>query len=115
MKRLALLLTAAASLALAAAVGAGAGSDGISITQATSTFPTKSFVLSLPAKAAINAGKVTVTENGAPVSGLQVVPESAGSKALFGVAVIVDASDSMRGAPIAGAMNATRAFVARRA
>jgi tight adherence protein B len=115
MKRLALLLTAAGSLALAAAVGAGAGSDSISITPATSTFPTKSFVLSLPSKAAINASNVTVTENGAPVAGLRVVPESAGSQALFGVAVIVDASDSMRGAPIAAAMNATRAFVARRA
>jgi tight adherence protein B len=44
-----------------------------------------------------------------------VVPESAGSKALFGVAVVVDASDSMHGAPIAAAMDATRAFVARRA
>ncbi len=114
MKRFAPLLAAAASLALAAAVGAGAGSNGISITPATSTFPTKSFVLSLPSKAAINASKVKVTENGAPVSGLQVVPESAGSTAKFGVAVVVDASDSMGGAPIAAAMNATRAFVARR-
>jgi tight adherence protein B len=114
MKRFAPLLAAAATLALAAAVGAGAGSNGISITPATSTFPTKSFILSLPSKAAISASKVKVTENGAPVSGLQVVPESAGSTAKFGVAVVVDASDSMQGAPIAAAMNATRAFVARR-
>jgi len=114
MKRLAPLFAAAATLALAAAVGAGADSSGISITPATSTFPTKSFVLSLPSKAAINASKVKVTENGAPVTGVQVVPESAGSTAKFGVAVLVDASDSMQGAPIAAAMNATRAFVARR-
>ena len=114
MKRFAPLLAAAASLALAAAVGAGLVRTASAITPATSTFPTKSFVLSLPSKAAINASKVKVTENGAPVSGLQVVPESAGSTAKFGVAVVVDASDSMQGAPIAAAMNATRAFVARR-
>ena len=42
-----------------------------------------------------------------------MVPESAGSTAKFGVAVVVDASDSMQGAPIAAAMNATRAFVAQ--
>jgi tight adherence protein B len=114
MKRFAPLLAVAATLALAATVGAAADSSGISITPATSTFPTKSFVLSLPSKAAINASKVKVTENGAPVTGLQVVPESAGGAAKFGVAVLLDASDSMRGAPIAAAMNATRAFVARR-
>jgi tight adherence protein B len=113
MKHFAPLLVVA-SLALAAAVGASAGPSGISITPATSTFPTRSFVLSLPSKAAIDASKVKVTENGAPVSGLQVVPESAGSTAKFGVAVVVDASDSMQGAPISAAMSATRAFVARR-
>src|SRR5476651_2717994 len=38
-----------------------------------------------------------------------------GSSARFGVAVVVDASDSMQGAPIQAAMSAVRAFVAQRA
>ncbi|MGZ4410836.1 MAG: VWA domain-containing protein, partial [Gaiellaceae bacterium] len=40
---------------------------------------------------------------------------SAGSTARFGVALVVDASDSMQGAPIQAAMSAARAFVAQRA
>jgi len=118
MRRFALLILAAISVALAATVGAGAVPGGVSITPAASgSFPTKSFILALPSKASLKASQVTVTENGAPVTGVKVVPESAsaGSTAQFGVAVIVDASDSMRGKAIAGAMDAARAFVAQRA
>ena len=114
MKRTALLLVAVLSLALAAAVGASAGSGGVTITPASGTFPNKSFILSLPSKANLKTSQVKVTENGAPVTDVSVVPEDAATTSRFGVAVVVDASDSMQGAPIAAAMNAARAFVAQR-
>lgn len=117
MRRTSLLLLAVFSLALVAAVGAGARAGGVSITPASGKFPNKSFILSLPAKASLKPGQVSVTENGSPVTGVSVVPESAsaGSTARFGVALVVDASDSMQGTPIAAAMSAARAFVAQRA
>jgi tight adherence protein B len=117
MKRASLLFAAVLFTALVAAVSAGARAGGISISPASGKFPNKSFILSLPAKASLKSGQVSVTENGAPVTGVSVVPESAsaGSSARFGVALVVDASDSMQGAPIQAAMSAARAFVAQRA
>jgi tight adherence protein B len=117
MKRASLLFAAVLFTALVAAVSAGARAGGVSITPASGKFPNKNFILSLPAKASLKPGQVSVTENGAPVTGVSVVPESAsaGSSARFGVALVVDASDSMQGAPIQAAMSAARAFVAQRA
>jgi tight adherence protein B len=106
-----LVATAAASASAATAVRSG----GITVSQARSTFPTKSLILTLPAKAQLSAAQVSVTENGGAVAHLQVLPEGANGTGLFGVVLVVDASDSMRGAPIAAAMNAARTFAARRA
>ena len=53
-----------------------------------------------------------MTENGGPVSGLAVAPPG-GSKS-SGAILLIDASNSMKGAPIDGAMVAARAFLAER-
>ena len=50
-----------------------------------------------------------MTENGGPVSGLSVSSDASSSGAI----VLIDASNSMKGAPIAGAMVAARAFLAK--
>ncbi len=51
-----------------------------------------------------------MTENGTPVQGLAVAAPGASSGAIL----LIDASESMKGKPIADAMNAARAFMAER-
>jgi tight adherence protein B len=48
------------------------------------------------------------------VKGLSVVPAGGGSAQQFGIVLLIDASNSMRGRPIVGAMAAARAFARRR-
>jgi tight adherence protein B len=76
-------------------------------------FPDRSFVLSLPADRSAAPDRVTVTENGRRVRDASVSPASAAG-AEFGVVLVIDASNSMAGEPIADAMEAARAFAARR-
>ena len=54
---------------------------------------------------------MNVSENGGPVTGLAVVPPGG---AATGAVLLIDASNSMKGAPIAGAMAAARAFLKER-
>jgi len=77
----------------------------------TSGFPDKAFLLTLDTTQALNASKVDVTENGGAVTGLGVTP-SGGDKS--GAILLIDASNSMQGAPIQNAMAASRAFLAER-
>jgi tight adherence protein B len=101
----------AAGVAAASAPGATASSRA-RLSEATSShFPDMAYVLSLPAKQRLNASQVAVTENGAPVRDLTVAKPGTGS---VGVVLVVDASDSMQGEPIVGAMAAARALAARR-
>jgi tight adherence protein B len=74
------------------------------------TFPKRSYVLTLPAGAAVGGATVHVTEDGQPVTRLRV--RSASDR--FAVVLLIDASTSMRGAPIRGAMAAARAFARQR-
>ena len=76
-----------------------------------SSFPDKIYNVQLPHKATVGAGQLAVTENGDPVIGLGVEAPGAAN----GVILLIDASDSMKGKPIAGAMLAARAFMAQRA
>jgi tight adherence protein B len=55
-----------------------------------------------------------VTENGREVAGLTVVPAAALGSNEFALALVIDASESMRGEPIRKAMQAARAFAAQR-
>jgi tight adherence protein B len=69
-------------------------------------------VASLPSSKRIQLSRFTVLENGKPVLGATVVPASAAGN--FGALLVIDASNSMHGAPIRGAMDAARTFAARR-
>jgi tight adherence protein B len=77
----------------------------------TSGFPDKAYLVTLPNRQALTAAKVDVTENGQAVTALGVAPPG-GSKS--GAVLLIDASRSMRGAPIENAMAAARAFLAER-
>jgi tight adherence protein B len=89
-----------------AAFGAGAR-----LTEAGGApFPNRSYVLTLPLGATPTATSTNVTEDGQPVRDLTVTP----ANSRFAVLLLIDASKSMRGAPIAGAMAAARALASQR-
>ncbi len=109
-------LTKAAGLALALALALPALSLGqsgdVTLREAPdSAFPDRVYQLQLPTATTLSAEDVTITENGAPPAG-QIAVESPSSTS--GVILLIDASESMRGEPIEGAMDAARAFIERR-
>ena len=107
-------LVAAALIAAAlATTAAGAPSaSGVSIAEsADSHFPDMAFVVSLPQEQRLTASQLRVTENRDPVLDVGVTKPGAEKT---GVVLLIDASDSMKGRPIAAAMAAARAFAARR-
>lgn len=113
MRRLARIVVAGAALA-ALAVPAGALGQGapLRLTESPSSgFPDKAYLLQLPVTRPLSASQLTVTENDGPVVGLGVEPPGGSSS---GAVLLIDASNSMEGAPIVGAMNAARAFLAQR-
>jgi len=104
---------AAAAFGTAAAAGAGGGV--VQLTEARgASFPNRAFVLSLPSDHVLSSDSVEVTENGNSVIDVSVLPASAVSKNTFGVVLILDASESMAGAPLRNAVAAARAFAAKR-
>jgi tight adherence protein B len=106
----------AAALAVAAAAIATApahAASGAELSEAGGrAFPDKAFVLTLPERRELAPRDVSVRENGQPVDRLSVVPGDAART--FGAVLVIDTSLSMRGAPIAAAMDAARRFAARR-
>ena len=113
-KRLGIAL-AAALVACASLVAAGTAADPLRLTEAgTSAFPQRTYVLSLPAGQRLAASAVKVTENGKGVIGLSVKPVGEEGGVSSGTVLAIDASKSMSGAPIASAVEAARAFAARR-
>jgi tight adherence protein B len=113
--RAALAIVAALS-ALAATTPSALGAvSGLRLAPvAGARFPDRAFVLSLPSGMSLDQGRVDVRENGDLVSGLSVVPAFAAEKGEFAVVLVIDASDSMRGEAIQGALDAARAFAAQR-
>jgi tight adherence protein B len=112
--RLLTLLTLAAGAACLLAAPASAAR--FHVTEASSTFPDRAYVLSLPSGMHLTAGAVDVRENGAPVNNLTVFP-AGGAQAEakdFGVVLVLDASISMRGKALKEALAAARAFAAQR-
>lgn len=104
-------VVAAAIVTLGAPVGAlGQGNAPTLRMAPNSSFPKPVFVLELPERRAVSAGSISLAENGVPVTDLTV--EAPGTAS--GVILLVDASNSMQGAPIQGAMRAARAFIAQR-
>lgn len=78
------------------------------------TFPKRAFVLTVPEKAALTADDVSMRENGVPVGDLRVTPGSVLGQRDFGAVLVIDASSSMHGRAIEGAMRAARSFARRR-
>lgn len=112
-KRLAIAL-AGALLAAAAIVQSTTAAPSVQlIPTGKAVWPDRGFVVSLRAGQRIQSSQFTVLENGRPVLDARVVPASA-VRGSFGAMLVVDTSNSMRGAPIRGAMDAARAFAARR-
>ncbi len=106
---------AAASAAVAALVvpglAVGQGNAPKLSESPTSGFPDRAYLLQLPQRRALTTAGVSVSENGGPVSGLAVVPPGG---AATGAVLLIDASNSMKGAPLQGAMLAARAFLKER-
>jgi tight adherence protein B len=110
-----LLGTLALLAVLVPGAASAAQSDGLRLVEAgKSDFPARSYVLTLPKRTPLAIGQVSVTENGQDVSRLSVVPAGAAGKQGFGTLLVIDASKSMAGRPIEGAMAAARAFAGRR-
>jgi hypothetical protein len=74
-------------------------------------FPDRFYLLQLPTQRTLETSQLTITENGEPVTALGVEPPDSGTS---GVVLLIDASNSMKGQPIAGAMAAARAFMGKR-
>jgi tight adherence protein B len=104
-----------AGVALAAlltpAFGAGANRAPTLRNAPGTGFPDRDYFLQFPSKVQLTPGTVSVTENGEPVIGLSI--EAPGGTA-SGAILLVDASKSMTGKPIKGAMAAGRAFMVER-
>jgi tight adherence protein B len=111
-KRLVIALAAVLAAAAALAATAAAGS-GVEVTPTgNASWPDRELVVALPSGQRVKASRFKVLENGKPVLGTTVVPLSA--KGTSGTILVLDASLTMKGAPIRGAVDAARAFAARR-
>ena len=106
------IAVACAALSVLVVPGALAQSSTPTLTESpTSGFPDKAYLVGLGATTALTASKVGVTENGQPVTSLAVAPPGGSAS---GAVLLIDASNSMQGAPIQNAMAAARAFLAQR-
>jgi tight adherence protein B len=77
-------------------------------------FPERAFVLSLARKTRLTEDRVVVRENGDVVPDISLTPTGEGKGQSAGVVLVIDASESMAGAPIVNAMAAARAFARQR-
>jgi tight adherence protein B len=77
-------------------------------------FPDRSYVLTLPERRALDASQLSLTESRGAPTDVRVVPGNAAGTRTFALMLVIDASNSMRGAPLGEAMKAARAFAAQR-
>jgi tight adherence protein B len=111
-RRLAIAFAAALSAA-AATVQTAAAAPAVQLTSTgRAVWPVRELVVSLRAGQRVQPSRFKVLENGQPVLGAKVVPASAVGTS--GAILVIDASLTMGGAPIRGAVDAARAFAARR-
>jgi tight adherence protein B len=114
-KRVVVIVAAAAAACLLVGAAAGAKPHGLSVVEAKGpAFPTRTFVLSLPAQRKLTVDDVKVTENGNSVIKASLVAANQTSKKTFGAVLVLDKSWSMNGKPIQAAVAAAQAFAARR-
>jgi tight adherence protein B len=76
--------------------------------------PERAFILSLAEKTRLTEDRLTVRENGVVVRNVSIAPAGEGKGRGAGFVLVIDASESMAGSPIANAMAAARAFAAQR-
>jgi len=117
------LAAAVAAAALGTAVAGAASTPPASTTPQSSPlavtpiqrvpFPDRGYVVDLPKDVALDSSAVTVTENGTTVGDIAFGPLAASGLG-FGAVLAIDASDSMKGTPFAGALAAAQSFVAKR-
>lgn len=113
-------LQPAVLLALCAAVLTAApvlaADQKVTLTEAAGgQFPDRAFVLTLSKEQPLTAKQVRVRENGQAVTGVNVVPASNADPKQFGIVLVIDSSDSMKGEPISSALQAAQLFVGHRA
>jgi tight adherence protein B len=106
---------AVALIATAAMVqAASAAAPAVQLTPTgNAVWPDRELIVSLRSGQRIPSSHFTVLENGKPVLGAKVVPAS-NVQGTFGAILVIDTSNSMKGAPIRGAVDASRAFAKRR-
>ena len=113
MRRLASTL-ALAVLATVAAVTPAAADDLRMSSARDASFPYRSYVLTVPPGQELVPGQVHVTENDRGVGSASLERSGQTGAAEFGVVLVIDASSSMRGAPIEAATAAAREFAEHR-
>jgi tight adherence protein B len=105
---------AAALIVSLVSVGAASAYDGLTARVSSSDqLPFRAVVVGLPSDAALSPSSVHVFENGTRVKDFSLVPQSSASDTQFGVVLVIDASDSMAGAPSEGAIAAARTFAVK--
>jgi tight adherence protein B len=113
-RRLGAITLAVAAITASLAAGTQAATKSpLRLTPLTTIqFPDRAFILASTIDAPLAASAIHVSENGKSVSRLSVAPASKTQNRTFGVVLAIDSSNSMRGAAIANAMAAARAFAA---
>jgi tight adherence protein B len=110
-----LLPSLAAMLAAAVTATPAAAASPLSVAFGNSgRFPSRSLIASAPASHPLRGTTVHVTENGVAVKEVSVTPAGVANAGDFGVILLIDASQSMRGQPIRQAMLAARTLAAER-
>jgi tight adherence protein B len=108
-------VVAAAATALTLATAAATAERQLHLTEAGGAgFPYRSFVLTLPSGMSLEEQRVHVRENDNEVSSISITPANEVEGNHFGVVLVIDASNSMRGKPIEAAIAAARAFAEQR-
>jgi tight adherence protein B len=98
-------------------VGAAAGAEPVHLKlrpAAGVEYPQRAYILTLPTKTYLNKSSLKVRENGLMIDDFTVVPATTATTGQFGYVLVIDASQSMRGSAIEGALAAARAFAAHR-
>lgn len=106
-------LAAAAFATMLLAPAAGAASLSASFGNA-GRFPARTLIASVPAGHALTARTLHIQENGAAARGISVTPISTARQGEFGVILVIDTSQSMRGEPLSQAVAAARTLAAER-
>jgi tight adherence protein B len=113
-KRLSITAALLVAIGVVAATASAGSSKGLTLVQGKTTYPTKTYILSLPNGRTLTLQDVRVTENGKPVTKPKLIPASQAQRKTFGVVLVLDTSYSMFGDPLQAAITAEQAFASHR-